>query len=194
MWQGAGVRYAAAMTPNVTQVTLAVLFSASVAGTALAQPTSAGLARELSATLAARHVEAVAARDPEAPDAFVAALLYPDVQLLVVRARYPVPAALDPQLAAGQHREVYVALQSNALPDGKLFVQDMQADGLRADADQTADIVYERGVDQTVLNGNPRSREYKEMLAAKDAEYSRVLQLLVDALKASAPPSAGASH
>lgn len=177
------------MTPNVIRLALAFLLSASAAVPLRAQPSSAALARELTTSLAARHLEAFAARDPQAQDAFVAVLVYPDVQLLVVRARYPAPAALDQQLAAGSYRDVYVALQSNALPDGKLFVQDMQADGLRAEADQTVDILYEQVVHQTVLNGNPRSREYRETLRTKDVEYSRVLGLLVDALKQVPAPS-----
>lgn len=181
------------MTPNVIRLAIAFLLSVSATLPALAQPTSASLARELTTSLAARHLDAFAARDPEAPDAFVAALVYPDVQLLVVRARYPAPAALDQQLAAGKYRDVYVALQGNALPDGKFFVQDMQGDGLRAEADQTVDIVYEQAVHQTILNGNPRSREYRETLQTKDAEYSRMLRLLTDALKA-APASVVSSR
>lgn len=180
------------MTPNVIRLSVAFLLSASAAAPLRAQPSSAALAKELTTSLAARHLDAFAARDPQGQDAFVGALVYPDVQLLVVRARYPAPAVLDQQLAAGSYKDVYVALQSNALPDGKLFVQDMQADGLRAEPDQTVDIVYEQVVHQTVLNGNPRSREYRETLRPREAEYSRVLGLLVDALK-QAPAQAGLS-
>jgi hypothetical protein len=170
-------------------MTVALVLAMSAATPVLAQPTSAALARELTSTLAARHLDAFAARDPQAPDGFAAALVYPDVQLLVVSARYPAPAVLQQQLDAGQFRDVYVALQTNPIAANKLFVQDMQADGLRADNDQTADIVYEEVVNQTVLSGDVKSSEYRRTLSSKDPAYSRVLRVLLDALK-TAPESA----
>lgn len=170
-------------------MTLTLVLTASVAVPAAAQPSSAALARELVSTLTARHIDAFAAPDPEAADGFVAALLYPDVQLLVVAARYPAPGALRQQLEARRYRDVYVALQSNPIPDSKLFVQDMQADGLRASDRQTADIVYEQVVNQTILNGDTKSAKYRDTLARKDAVYGRVLRVLLDAAKG-APPGA----
>jgi hypothetical protein len=177
------------MKLTLARMTVALALATSAATPVMAQPASAALARELTSTLAARHLDAFAVRDPQVPDGFVAALAYPDVQLLVVSARYPAPAALQQQLDAGQFRDVYVALQSNPIADSKLFVQDMQADGLRADNDQTADIVYEKVVNQTVLQGDVKSREYRRTLSSKDDAYSRALQVLLDALKA-APESA----
>lgn len=183
--------YDEAVTGMLRPLTLTLVLTASVAAPAVAQPSSAALARELAATLTARHSDAFAAPDPEAADGFVAALLYPDVQLLVVAARYPAPAALRQQLEAQRYRDVYVALQSNPIPEGKLFVQDMQADGLRASDRQTADIVYEQVVNQTILNGDPKSAEYRKTLASKDQSYARVLRVLIDAAKAA--PQAGSA-
>ncbi|MBS1817613.1 MAG: hypothetical protein JSU08_06775 [Acidobacteria bacterium] len=171
------------MHTGVVRTLAALALATSAAAPVLAQPASAALARELTTTLAARHLDAFAARDPQAADGFVAALLYPNVQLLVVSGRYPAPDALAAQLQAGRFQEAYAALQGNAVPDSKLFVQDMQADGLRGDADQTPDIVYEKVVTQTILNGNPKSGDYRKTLKSKDEAYSRALQVLLEALK-----------
>jgi hypothetical protein len=160
----------------------AVLLSCAVP--ASAQPSSAALARELTAALQAQKLDAFAARDPQSPDAFVAALVYPDVQLLVISGRYPAPALLEQQIKAGKYRDVYSALQMNAIKESKLFVQDRQAAGLRADEDQTADVVYEQAVTQTILSGDPGKSDYKRTLSDKDAGYSRMLKVLVDALHA----------
>jgi hypothetical protein len=45
---------------------------------------SPALVGNLASLMAARQLDAVAAQDPESPDRFVAALLMPDVQLLIV--------------------------------------------------------------------------------------------------------------
>src|SRR4051794_13596704 len=105
------------MTGSLARLTLAFVLTASAAAPALAQPSSAALARELVATLTARHLDAFAARDPEAADGFVAALLYPDVQLLVVGGRTAAPAVIRQQLEQRRFHDVYVALQSNAIPE-----------------------------------------------------------------------------
>ena len=61
--------------------------------------TSSALVDDLASLMTARQLEAVAAQDPESPDHFVAALLMPEVQLLIVSAQYPAPAELQAQLA-----------------------------------------------------------------------------------------------
>jgi hypothetical protein len=143
---------------------------------------SGALARAVADALTARHLDAFAAPDPGAPGRFVAALVYPGVQLLVVSARYATPAALQPLIDAGRYRDVYMTLQTGSVPESRLFVHDMQADGLRADAKQTPDIVYERLTDETIFGGDPREKSYRQTLEAKDALYSRALRVLADAL------------
>jgi methylmalonyl-CoA mutase cobalamin-binding subunit len=149
-----------------------------------AQDSSATLARALTTALQAHHIDVFATPIAGTQDEFAAALFYPGVQLLVVSARYPAPAALQPQIAAGNYRDVYQALHSNPIPESKLFVQDMGADGLRTDEKQTPDIVYQKVVNTTVLNGNVRDAAYRQHLSQIDPEYSRVLRALVDALSA----------
>jgi hypothetical protein len=71
---------------------------------------SSALVGDLASLMTARQLEAIAAQDPDSPDRFVAALLMPDVQLLIVSAQYPAPAELQAQLAQRQYRDVYTAL------------------------------------------------------------------------------------
>jgi hypothetical protein len=170
------------MVAMVIRLTLAVMFAASTPSPAQSQPASAKLAQELTATLAARHLDAFAARDPAAADRFVAALVYPKVQLLVMAGRSSAPARLDASIAATNYREVYAALQSSAAPDTRMFVQDMGADGLRFEDKQRGDVVYEKVVTQTVFSGDVDEGDYKRKLAVADAAYSQMLQVLVDAL------------
>jgi hypothetical protein len=177
----------------VIRLTLAVLFAASTASPAQSQPASAKLAQELTATLVARHLDAFAARDPAAADRFVAAMVYPKVQLLVVAGRYSAPAALDASFAAANYRDIYAALQS-AAPDSRVFVQDMGADGLRFEDKQRGDVVYEKVDTQTVFSGNVDDGDYKRKLAKADAAYSQMLQILVDALGATAGVGATAAN
>src|SRR5690242_17967416 len=94
----------------------AVLVGAVLANAALsAGDLHSGLiARELSGILTERQLDAIAAKDPDDPDRFVAALFFPGSQLLVVAAKYPSPPLLDQQLQAKAYREVYSALQESA--------------------------------------------------------------------------------
>jgi hypothetical protein len=111
-------------------------------------------------------------------------MYYPGVQMLVVSARCPAPAAVQAQIAAGQYRDAYRSLNSDGIPASKLFVQDMDADGLRTDAKQTPDVVYQQVVHQTVLNGDVRDSKYRQNLSQVDPAYSRDLRALLDALNA----------
>ena len=181
------------MQTMMARAILAVVFAASAATPVLAQPSSAALAKELTAALTTRHLDAFAARDTEAADAFVAALVYPEVQLLVVSARYPVPAHLAQMLAAANYKDAYSALYGSGVPASKLFVQDMGADGLRSEERQTVDIVYRKDAHQTILSGDVDDADYRKNLAAADAEYSRVLRALLAGVAAAPVATATAA-
>ena len=73
------------------------------------------------------------------------------------------------------------------------FVEHEPADGLRAAASQTADIVYEQVVHQTILSGNPKDAEYRRILASKDQAYSRMLRVLLEAARTGSDVSGVAS-
>jgi hypothetical protein len=153
---------------------LAVLILSTTAGAASADDTpsrSTALASELTGLLAAAGLDAVAAADPDNPDRFVAALAAPGVQLLVVDAKAPAPAIVSQRLAARQFRDIYSELQQRDATDGRIFVYDMGADGLK-----------NQGGDQKLSES-----VYRQRLAETDQRYSRMLALLIDVLKR--PPS-----
>src|SRR4051794_7649197 len=144
------------------------------------------LARELTMAMAERHLDAIAAKDPQNDGGFVAALFFPGSQLLVVGAKYASPPLLEQSLQAKAYRDVYSALQQSADPSSKVFVQDIGADGLRENDKEAVDIVYEKVVHQTIFDGDPdhKDRNYGKKLSEADAQYSRLLQVLIDATRA----------
>ena|SRR5688572_19645552 len=161
------------------------------AGLAAAPPErtvrSAALAKQLGAVLVERRLEAIAARDPEKPDRFVAALFFPESQLLVISASYGVPSLLEQKLAQKSYREVYLDLGTTQFADTSLFFQDMKADGLCDGRNQTADILYE-GRASTIFDGDWKKhglseQEYEQRLANVDQQYSRLLELLLTELR-----------
>ena len=154
-----------------------------------ADATSPALAKQLVSLMTERHLDTVAAPDPTAPDRYIAAMAFPDVQLLVVAARYPSPDYLKEQVAQKQYREVYTSLQSNPIQESKLFFQDLGADGLRGGGGDAADVMYERGTVQTILDGNWKKSKMNEAAYSKkfedaDVQYSKLLTTLIDALRA----------
>jgi hypothetical protein len=137
---------------------------------------SGPLARRLADVLTRGHLEAIAAVDPSVPDRFVAALLFPDVQLLVVAGRYPAADALRAQLAARQYKDVYLELTGGSARDSRIFFQDLKADGLHPDSGGDVDVMYEHVDKQTILDGKPDKARFN----AADQEYARLLTLLVN--------------
>jgi hypothetical protein len=133
-----------------------------------------------------RSLDAVAAVDPQNPGRVVAAMLLPDVQLLVVAAESTALPYLKAQIAQQQYRDVYAMLNSAAVPETKLFFQDMGCDGL-TNEDGGVDIMYEQGKTQTIFDGDWKRHkvtkaEYGAKLEKADAEYARMLRLLTDSL------------
>jgi hypothetical protein len=148
---------------------------------------SGPLAKELGAALQQRGLDAVAARDPDESDRFVAALFYPHAQLLVISARYAAPPLLEARLAQKQFREVYLDLGGASIPNSSMLVHDMSADGLCDSRDKRADILYEGNVtsmfDADWKSHNRSEQEYMERLFDADERYSRMLELLLAEVK-----------
>jgi hypothetical protein len=168
-----------------------VICAAGAARSSAAQPASAALAAGLGAAMAERQLEAIAVRDPAAPDRYIAAMHFPNVQLLVVGGQYPSPAYLDALIAERKYKDVYIALQHSVVPGTKVFFHDMGADGLPADDDGAVDVLYEQVTTQTTFNGDWKSqrlseREYNIKLAKAEQIYRGLLQPLLAAAKAPA--------
>ena len=134
-------------------------------GPALAQE-SAGLATELAELLSAAGLEAIAAKDTEGTDRFVAALAFPG-QLLVVSARYEVPMYVEAKIVKAQYREVYIDLNAASIAETKVLITDLGADGLSAEGDAVD--MLDTGSGPSKFDGDP----------AADAQYSRMLRALI---------------
>ena len=145
--------------------------------------------KELATLLAAKSPGAgprfIAAEDPTDKSRFVAAMLLPDLQLLVVAAAYETPVLLRERVLTGKYRDAYQDLQAASIPDGKVVIEDVRADGLviKPGKGQAAD--QATIADKTVaFDGQWRKARLKEdeyTAAFADAEqrYERLLGLLI---------------
>jgi len=156
---------------------------------------SAAKAKELVALLTEKKVEGVTAKDPEQATRFVAALLVPNVQLLVVSATYSRPMDMEYRLYKKDFMNAYLDLKSSALASEKVFVDDALGDGLVAlPGKNLAHDSVTTGADTIVFNGDfadPRRRnqkkisqdDYMKAFADADQRYARMLGLLIEQLK-----------
>jgi hypothetical protein len=180
-------------TAFVVTIAVALALTVVVTGTPQQRASrSSAAAVTLVKLMTDRGLEAAAARDPREPGRFVAALCFPGTQLLVVSAKYPVPAALEQRLSNHEYRDVYMDLQGDVTREGRFFVQDMQTNGLQARPERGAavDIVYENGAHGTTFDGNGKGTrlsqdDYDARFEAADRRYTEVLAALVAGLQGS---------
>ena len=114
-------------------ITLMLVGGLTAASHGQAPPTEP-LARELVGLLDAATLDAIAAKEADGDDRFVAALAFPG-QLLVVSARYEVPMYVEEKIANRQYREVYIDLNAASIPETKMLITDVGADGLSSEND-----------------------------------------------------------
>ena len=145
---------------------------------------SAALVKQLAAALDAGKLDAIGAKDPSAPDAFCAALYFPNAQLLVVAARYSAPQLLVERLAKKEYRDMYIDLSSASVPASKVFVQDASADGLNAKGFDS----FEEAGKSMMFDGDWKKQkiseqDYQKAFAAADERYAHILTALLAQLK-----------
>ena len=150
---------------------------------------SAAPAAALKARLEQLKLDAVAARDPDEPGRYVAALYIPGIQLLVVSAPYPAPAAIDKKISDAQYLDVYMDLQGARDRSAHFFVEDVLANGLRppTDPDLACDTTTANGAVPVVFNGKwiaqqLTQEEYEARFKRDDERYARMLKVLNAAL------------
>lgn len=167
-----------------------LLLVAGLPSAAVAQDSkSAALAQELTALLDKGHVDAIAAKDPSAPDLYVAALYFQGSQLLVVSARYAVPTLLNERLAKKDYREIYTDLNSASIPGTRVLVMDMGADGLKAKRSDAGFDTCDVGNKSYVFDGDWKKQnltsedDYNKAFADADARYAKMLAALVTQAK-----------
>jgi hypothetical protein len=168
----------------------AAVVALSLSSPALAQESkSAPLAKQLAAALDAAKLDCIAAKDPSAPDVFVAALYFPGVQLLVVSGKYSVPQLLNERLAKKEYRDTYLDLNGAAVPASKIFLEDPGADGLKAKREENqAFDSYEADGKRTMFDGEWKrqkvsEQDYMKTFADADARYTQILTALLAQLK-----------
>lgn len=127
---------------------------------------SAALAEELAQLLNGAQLDAIAAKDSEGTDRYVAALAFPG-QLIVVSARYEVPMYIEAKISNGEYREAYLDLNGASIPDTKVLITDVGADGLMS-GDETADMV-DTGSGPALFDGD----------ADAEVQYVRMLNALI---------------
>ena len=176
------------MTPftRVACVSLIAMLVVSRAGPAFAQESkSATLAKQLAAALDAAKLDSIAAKDPSAPDLFVAALYFPGTQLLVVSAKYSVPQLLNERVTKREYRDVYLDLNGASVADTKVFIEDPGADGLKAKhEDNTAFDSVEMGGKRTMFDGDWKKQklseqDYLKAFSTADERYAQILAALL---------------
>ncbi len=150
---------------------------------------SAPLAKELAAALTAGKLDSIAAKDPSAPDAFVAALFFPGLQLLVISGKYSVPQLLSERVGRKEYRDVYLDLNGASIADSKMFIEDPGADGIKAKReDNQAFDQCEIAGKRTMFNGDWKAQkmseqDYMKAYAAADDRYSQILAALLAQVK-----------
>ena len=149
---------------------------------------SVALAKQLAAALTAAKLDSIAAKDPAAPDTFVAALFFPG-QFLVISAKYAVPALLSERIGKKEYRDVYLDLNGAAVANTKIFIEDPGADGLKADhADNQPFDTYEADGKRTAFDADWKKQkiskeDYLKAFAAADERYAEMLQALLAEIK-----------
>jgi hypothetical protein len=131
---------------------------------------------------------AVAALDPSDRDAFVAAL-HVAGDLLVVRARHPSVRELTTRIKSEEYFQTYLALIATPTSDGKLFVIDAGANGVLSGVPgaDNIDRMRDGGGREIVFNGDFTGQQltaaqYDALLAQTDAEYARLLKVLLSSV------------
>jgi hypothetical protein len=152
----------------------------------VAQASSPALAAELVRLMNERKVTAMAARDSAEDGRFVAAMLT-GPQLLVIRARYSAPALLRERILKSEYQQVYGDLHSAGDRQGRLFVIDSGADGLKS-AKESSDVSWRNAQTQTIFNMDWKGQKLKEAdyrarFEEDEKVYAEMLNALISASK-----------
>jgi len=151
------------------------------------------LVHELTTLLRQKNLDSIAARHAEHDDHFVAALLLPGQELIVVSAQYPAPALLREKILLGKYRDAYMDLYATPAVESKRLVEDLRADGISPErVDGEPFDTYTKGNDPFAFDGNWKKRklqeeDYLKMFGEADTVYASMLQTLIAQLKAGTP-------
>jgi len=169
---------------------VAAVLALSLCSTALAQDAKSGpLAKQLAAALDGAKLDSIAAADPATPGTFVAALYFANMQLLVVSAKYTAPQLLAAKVDKKDYRDVYIDLNSASVPESKIFIEDLGADGLKAKREDNQPFdTFEQAGKRTVFDSDWKKQklteqDYMKAFNSADDQYSKILTALLAQLK-----------
>jgi hypothetical protein len=146
--------------------------------------TSASAAKQLAQALESAKLDSIAAADPADPSSFAAALYISGSQLLVISAKYAAPPLLTAKIKSKEYRDVYIDLSSASVAGSKVFIIDVNCDGLNSKPnDNAAPDSWEFGKQQVSFDGEWRKakmseQDYMKAYAEADAHYSKIAALL----------------
>ncbi|MBA2258968.1 MAG: hypothetical protein H0W18_08735 [Acidobacteria bacterium] len=163
-----------------------LVFVASLTAAVRSQESQSSLkATAVAKLLDTLKLDAVAAIEDQQTGRFAAALYYPGTQLLVVSAVHPQPDVAAQRLAERKYRDVYLDLQGSATRKGRLFVLDLEADGLKRTREGGAafDQTYIDGANQISYDGDWKTQkmtpaQYDERFQRDDKRYAEILAAL----------------
>jgi hypothetical protein len=148
------------------------------------------LAKQLTQLLDAKKLDSIATADPQNLGTYIAALYMPSAQLLVVTGKYAAPPLLNEKIGKKDYRDVYIDLNSASVAGSKVFVMDLNADGLVArPGDNAGTDSVEQGGKQISFDGDWKKAkmseaEYLKAFSEADAAYAHALELLIAHVKA----------
>src|SRR5581483_2286626 len=138
--------------------------------------------------LDAKKLDSVAAKIDN-NNQYAGALYFPGTQLLVVGAKYIVPERMDASLAEKKYKDVYIDLNSAAMPNTKIFISDLGVNGLQARkrGNMPADTADVNGKTYTFDGEWGKAKisedEYMKTFQQAEQEYVKMLEALVAELK-----------
>jgi hypothetical protein len=164
--------------------------TAATLGAARDEPSkSAPVAVALSQRLEQAKLQYIAARDPNDPSRYVAAMHFPGLQLMVVSARYAAPSLINEKILQRKYQEAYIDLNSASERGTRVIFEDLKANGIvRTKVKDQPPDAYEREGKRLVFDFDWRKQklsedEYFKTLSAADEEYARILGLLLEEAK-----------
>ena len=173
----------------------AVVAAMPVQDPAPSEATSPAKVKEFVAALQGKKLEAFAARDPEGDRRYVAALLVPGVQMLVVSAAHGRPTDIEYYIYRKEHMNAYMDLNSSVLSTDRVFIEDALADGLVAKPPKglAPDAITIAGKPQPFdgLFADPKRRndkriplaDYTKAFTEADQRYTKLIDRLLVEIK-----------
>jgi hypothetical protein len=124
------------------------------------------------------------------PNEYVGALYFPGTQLLVVSAKFDTPFRADSLISMKSYRDLYIELNSASVPNTKMFVSDLSANGLRPKKDGTLYDTADVGGKTYNFDGDWKKAkitedDYSKAYSTTDEQYMQMIQALLAGLKKS---------